>query len=105
MIADPTLNGTHNPQSSPETPAPSSFLHDTIQDLAMKAKDALPRCGERVDKAVDIVLDDDVILLSDGRAVVGSQSDCGVHYIVDGSCSCSDADSAPDGWCKHRRAL
>ena len=46
-IPEVTLNGTH----SPETPSLPSF-HDTIQDLAAKAKASLPRCGERIDKAV-----------------------------------------------------
>lgn len=44
--------------------------------------------------------------MSDGRAVVGSQSDAGLHYVYDGECECPDSDRPEiGGWCKHRIAV
>jgi hypothetical protein len=44
--------------------------------------------------------------MADGKAVVGSQSDAGLHYVYDGECECRDSDRPEiDGWCKHRIAV
>jgi hypothetical protein len=84
--------------------AARSAWREAVATVAAKAKTALPACNGRIDKAVQIVLAGDVIRMRDGRAMVGSQSDAGVHYVVNGACECPDADRAPEGWCKHRLA-
>jgi hypothetical protein len=62
--------------------------------------------GGRIDKAIQIVLAGDIELLSDGRAIVGSQSQAAIQYVVNGTCECPDA-ARPEieGWCKHKIAV
>jgi hypothetical protein len=77
---------------------------EAVQEIAEKAKTALPECNGRVDRAVQIVLNHDVELLEDGKAKVASQSNGQVVYhLVNGECSCKDFPKAPSGWCKHVR--
>ena len=47
---------------------------EAVADIAEKAKQTLPACNGRVDKAVAIVLNGDVELLADGKAKIASQS-------------------------------
>ena len=47
---------------------------EAVNEIAQKAKATLPQCNGRVEKAVQIVLNGDVELLSDGKAKVASQS-------------------------------
>src|SRR6266446_6962720 len=78
---------------------------EAVQDIAEKAKQTLPDCAGRVDKAVAIVLNGDVELLADGKAKVASQSNGMTEYVVcNGTCECKDFSRAPSGWCKHRIA-
>jgi hypothetical protein len=88
----------------PTEPPTRKAWRMVVQEIAAKAYHALPACNGRIDKAVQIVLADDVVLFEDGRATVGSQSDAGLHYVVNDACECPDSDKAPDGWCKHRLA-
>ena len=76
-----------------------------VADIAAKAKETLPECNGRVDKAVAIVLNGDVELLEGGKAKVASQSNgTTVYHIVNGECTCKDYPKAPSNWCKHRIA-
>src|SRR5437868_15047729 len=87
-----------------ETPARLAF-RAAVAEIAAKAKETLPECNGRVDKAVAIVLNGDVELLEGGKAKVASQSNgTTVYHIVNGECTCKDYPKAPSNWCKHRIA-
>src|SRR5438552_17526655 len=87
-----------------ETPARAAW-RAAVADIAIKAKETLPECNGRVDKAVAIVLNGDVELLEGGKAKVASQSNgTTVYHVVNGECTCKDFPKAPSGWCKHRIA-
>jgi hypothetical protein len=96
------------------TPAPAPVLppdpirsayRAAVQEVATKAKAALPDSGGRVDAAVQIVLVGDVELQPDGSAHIRSQSHGAASYIVvNGICGCRDFLKAPQGQCKHRLA-
>jgi hypothetical protein len=76
-----------------------------VAEIAAKAKETLPECNGRVDKAVAIVLNGDVELLEGGKAKVASQSNgTTAYFVVNGTCECKDFPKAPSGWCKHRIA-
>src|SRR5439155_663912 len=76
-----------------------------VAEIAERAKQTLPECNGRVDKAVAIVLHGDVELLEGGKAKVASQSNgTTVYHVVNGECTCKDFPKAPSGWCKHRIA-
>jgi hypothetical protein len=76
-----------------------------VAEIAERAKQTLPDCAGRVDRAVQMVLNHDVELLEDGKAKVASQSNGQVVYhIVNGECTCQDYVKAPSNWCKHRIA-
>ena len=53
---------------------------EAVQEIAEQAKQTLPDCAGRVDRAVQMVLNHDVELLEDGRAKVASQSNGQVVY-------------------------
>src|SRR5256885_711861 len=76
-----------------------------VAEIAERAKQTLPECNGRVDKAVAIVLHGDVELLEGGKAKVASQSNgTVVYHLVNGECDCKDYAKAPSNWCKHRIA-
>jgi hypothetical protein len=78
---------------------------EAVAEIAERAKQTLPDCTSRVDKAVALVLNGDVELLTEGKAKVASQSNGTTEYVVcNGSCECKDFSRAPSGWCKHRIA-
>src|SRR5262245_58179866 len=78
---------------------------EAVAEIAERAKQTLPECNGRVDKAVAIVLNGDVELLPDGQAKIASQSHGATQYVVcNGTCACKDFPKAPSGWCKHRIA-
>src|SRR3989441_8633530 len=92
------------PHHNSDTPARLAF-RAAVAAIAAKAKETLPVCNGRVDKAVAIVLNGDVELLDGGQAKVGSQSHGTTQYfVVNGECQCKDFPKAPSGWCKHRIA-
>ncbi len=100
MLPNLPLNGTAEAHS-PEQTARLIF-REAIAAVAENAKEKLPQSNGRIEKAVVIVLQDDVLDLGDGhRFAVGSQSDTDLYYIFDNECTCPDADRAPDGACKH----
>src|SRR5207245_2088090 len=87
-----------------DTPARQAW-REAVAEIAAKAKQTLPECNGRVDKAVAIVLNGDVELLEGGTAKVASQSNGTIQYfVVNGTCECKDFPKAPSGWCKHRIA-
>src|SRR5215510_3734246 len=78
---------------------------EAVQEIAERAKQTLPDCAGRVDRAVQMVLNHDVELLEDGKARACSQSNGEVVYhVVNGECTCKDYAKAPSHWCKHRIA-
>jgi hypothetical protein len=87
-----------------EPPARQAY-RQAVAEIAAKAKETLPACHGRVDKAVAIVLNGDVELLDGGKAKVASQSNgTTTYFVVNGTCECRDFPKAPSGWCKHRIA-
>jgi hypothetical protein len=69
-----------------------------VAEIAKRAKQTLPECHGRVDKAVAIVLHGDVELLPDGKAHVASQANGTTEYVVcNGTCGCKDFAKAPSG--------
>jgi hypothetical protein len=95
---------TQQPTSEPITRA---CFRQAMAEVVARAEATLPQVvGSRIEKAIAIVLAGDVELMADGRAVVGSQSDATLHYVVDGECECPDSDRPElDGWCKHAIAV
>ena len=88
----------------PDNPARTAW-REAVATVADRAKDALPECNGRVDKAVAIVLAGDVELLPEGKAKVASQSNGATKYfVVNGACECPDYPKAPQAMCKHRIA-
>jgi len=91
---------THNS----DNPARQAW-RTAVAEVAEKAKQTLPECNGRVEKAVQIVLNGDVELVGDRKAKVASQSQGSISYfIVNGTCECKDYPRAPSRWCKHRLA-
>ena len=86
----------------PDTPARQAF-REAVATVAAQARAALPDCTGRIDKAVALVLAGDVAVHPDGTATVGSQTSTRT-YTVNGSCTCTDYENAPEGRCKHRLA-
>jgi hypothetical protein len=77
-----------------------------VAAIAAKAKQTLPECNGRVDKAVAIVLSGDVEVLPDGTAKVASQSNgTTAYHVVNGHCNCRDFEKAPHQFCKHRLSV
>ena len=63
---------------------------EAVQEIAERAKQTLPDCAGRVDRAVQMVLNHDVELIEDGKARVCSQSNGEVVYhVVNGECTCA----------------
>ncbi len=86
----------------PETPARQAW-RSAVAETAAKAADKLPECASRVTKAVALVLHNDVQLLADGTARVGSQTNANLSYLIaNGHCECRDFARAPHNFCTHR---
>src|SRR3989454_12266598 len=104
MVAISTLSWEE--VSSPDFGNPArAAWRQAVAEIAAKAKETLPECNGRVDKAVAIVLNGDVELLEGGKAKVASQSNGTTQYfVVNGECPCKDYPKAPSNWCKHRIA-
>src|SRR5262249_60366832 len=76
---------------------------DAVAEIAEKAKQTLPECNGRVDRAVKLVLAGDVELLQDGTAKVYSQSHGTTQYVlVNGEGPWKDYPRTPAHWCAHR---
>jgi hypothetical protein len=78
---------------------------EAVAQIASKAKEKLPDCNGRIEKAVALVLAGDVQLQDDGSATVGGSQAGDVTYTVaQGVCACKDYPRAPHSFCKHRLA-
>src|SRR4029453_19096564 len=89
---------------APTTLSPDrAAWREAVVAIAAKAREKLPECNGRVDKAVALVLNGDVELLPDGTARVASQSNgTTAYHVVNGHCDCRDYEKAPHNLCKHR---
>ena len=84
--------------------APHGF-RETVLAVAARAKTALPEAAVRIDSAAALVLAGAVELLDGGRAArVGSRTEGGPTYLVDGQCPCPEGVTAPGQFCTHRLA-
>src|SRR5215470_15138396 len=83
-------------------------FRETVATSATAAKAKLPQAvNGRIESAAKLVLWQDVEPQDDGSILVGSASDPGKQYRLEGtSCTCQDftRGQAPDGWCQHRIA-
>jgi hypothetical protein len=80
-------------------------LRLAVDQVAAKAKATLPDNAGRIEKAVQLILQGDVVLLEGGHAQVASQCQgTTVYRVVNGTCECKDFPHAPASWCKHRLA-
>jgi hypothetical protein len=84
---------------------PAQIWRSAVACAATKARQALPECSTRIDKAIGLVLNNAVELLDDGTARVSSQHNgTTAYYVVNGTCECPDFPKAPQQQCKHRLA-
>jgi hypothetical protein len=84
---------------------PRQIWRTAVGLAATKARQTLPECSTRIDKALDLVLNDAVELLDHGKARITSQRNGSTTYTVcNGTCDCPDFARAPQGQCKHRIA-
>jgi hypothetical protein len=87
-------------------PARKAF-RQAVEEVAQKAREALPEANGRIDRAVKIVLQGDVELSDDrNSAKVASLSNGRtVYHMLNNSCECLDAkNKAPQGFCSHKLA-
>jgi hypothetical protein len=80
------------------------LFRQAVAEIAAKATAKLPESAGRITSAVKLVLLDEVTLMPDGTALVGSCSDPTRTYTVNGRCDCKDFERAPGQLCKHRLA-
>jgi hypothetical protein len=76
-----------------------------IQALADEAKTRTPDAASRIDKAVVLALMNDVEMLDDGNALVGSQARGDRVYTVYGGRRCECPDGFRSSRCKHVLAV
>src|ERR671923_2077827 len=104
MRATDTLIDTMAGAAPPASCPPESFQAAVLAAVA-RAKVAVPAAESRIDTAAALVLAGAVALLEEGRtARVGSPTDGGPTYVVNGQCSCPDFPTAPGHFCTHRLA-
>jgi hypothetical protein len=75
----------------------------TLAQVAARAKERLPECNGRVEKATALVLNGDIEYHpEDGSALVNSCTDpTQVYHVKGGTCDCKDFSRAPGHRCKH----
>lgn len=77
-----------------------------VRHLAAIRAAAVPALASRCDKAVALVCTGKVHIVDATHATVDSYREPGVHYTVNSTCSCQDAQhKAPEGWCSHKIAV
>src|SRR5206468_7614636 len=104
MVSKDTLTDTMTGAAPPASCPPESFQEAVLAAVA-RAKAALPAAESRIDTAAALVLTGAVELLEEGRtARVGSPTDGGATYVVNGRCLCPDFPTAPGHLCTHRLA-
>jgi hypothetical protein len=69
----------------PDFGADRAAWREAVTQIATKAREKLPACNGRVEKAVALVLAGDV-----------------AYKVERGTCSCKDYPRAPHNFCKHR---
>ena len=82
-------------------------VREMVAKVAERAKAILPAAvNGRLESAVKLVLQNDVIFLDDGTVQVGSSDPTRYYRLVGATCTCTDFEQgkAPEGWCKHRIA-
>src|SRR5262249_51444477 len=83
-------------------------FRETVAFVATAAKAKLPLAvNGRIESAAKLVLWQDVEPQDDGSILVGSASDPGKTYRLEGTtCTCQDFQygKVPEGWCAHRIA-
>ena len=81
------------------------LFREAVAQIAQKAKEKLPECNGRVEKAVALVLSGDVEVHANGTTTVYSATDPTRRYeVIEGTCVCRDWEQAPHHFCKHRIA-
>ena len=104
MVAKDTVTDTMTGGTPPTSRAQGSFQEAVLAAVA-RAKAAVPAAESRIDTAAALVLAGAVELLEEGRtARVGSHTDGGPVYVVNGQCPCPDFSTAPGHLCTHRLA-
>jgi len=105
MVAVHTLSWEEVSAPDFENPARRAW-REAVNEVAERAKAALPEAvNGRIEKAVAMVLNDDVEILADGKAKVAIQSNGATQYVVcNGTCECRDFARVEGGWCTHRTA-
>jgi len=104
MVAKDALTDTMTGGTPPASCTPGSF-QEAVRAATARAKAALPAAESRIDSAAALVLAGAVELLEEGRtARVGSHTDDGPTYVVNGRCSCPEFPTAPGHLCTHRLA-
>ena len=98
IIAEVSVDG-HFPQSDLARKA----FREAVEEVADKARTAVPELNGRTEKAVHLVLNGDVSIAPDGQGKIGSQSNGSVEYLAGKGdcCSCKDYPKSPKGLCKH----
>jgi hypothetical protein len=89
------------------TLTPRQSFRDTLAQVAEQARAILPtQVNGRIESAVTLVLQGDVLFCADGTVEVGSSDPTRYYRLVGPTCTCTDYTSgkAPEGACKHRIA-
>jgi hypothetical protein len=93
---------------APSTSTPRQTYREVLSQAAAQARALLPpEVNGRIESAVKLVLQADVVFNSDGTATVGSASDPMKTYtLVGAACDCQDFTygRAPGGFCQHKIA-
>jgi hypothetical protein len=89
----------HFPQADPFRKA----FREAVEEVAQKARTALPQSNGRIDKAVHLILNGDISIDAHGEGTIASQSNgTGTYNVGKGfSCPCKDQPKSPKGLCKH----
>ena len=91
--------------AAPTLPPDRSPYRALVADVVARAKEKLPQAvNGRVEKAVTLVLQGDVVPQADGSITVYSATDATRRYVLQGTtCTCADYErgQAPEGWCAH----
>ena len=104
MGATDTLTETMT-GAAPPAACPQGRFQEAVLAATARAKAAVPAAEPRIDTAAAMVLAGEVELLEEGRtARVGSPTDGGPAYVVNGQCSCPEFPTAPGHLCTHRLA-
>jgi hypothetical protein len=87
----------------PQSDVVRKAFRDAVEEVANKARTALPQSNGRIDKAVHLILNSDISIDANGEGTIASQSNgTGAYNVGKGfSCPCLDHPKSPRGLCKH----